>query len=497
MPIPKEILNVERPKNTNVICYGKNKDKFAVRERIGCKNVNGRHLPINGAVIGHIVNFQYVPISTIPTVSKSPIDLLKWGAVQLCDNLAKDLLDELKKVYNDSDALKIYLIAILRTCDTGITNYELKQAYEESFLSILHPNASLSKNTITTFLKDLGKASSKIKEFMTERIKKVDIKDNILIDGTLKSNDSQVNTLSDFSRKSITKGTKDISLIHAFDLEMYEPICSSCYPGNALEYNIYQSFLETNNLSKGIIVTDKGFPAVAAESYFKENPDLHFLNPVKRNRKFITTFKLYDFTHTLTGYEGITYTKYHDPETNKYYYSYRDVKKASIEESDWLKQAVKKKNYSLKTLEKKRRYFGTIVLESDLDLAPVVIYKMYMTRWEIEVVAKYYKNTCDFDETRVHNDYSVIGSEFCNFLATIITFRLIKKFDQADLLKNSNYGKIMKLLDRAMKVRDKKDQWKLVNLNKGELEKLVQLSLIPSPSKPGERKVGRPKKVEI
>ena len=47
-----------------------------------------------------------------------------------------------------------------------------------------------------------------------------------------------------------------------------------------------------------------------------------------------------------------------------------------------------------------------------------------MTRWEIEVVAKYYKNTCDFDETRVHNDYSVIGSEFCNFLATIITFRL-------------------------------------------------------------------------
>ena len=204
-------------------------------------------------------------------------------------------------------------------------------------------------------------------------------------------------------------------------------------------------------------------------------------------------------SHTLTGYEGITYTKYHDLETNKYYYSYRDVIKASIEESDWLKQAVKKKNYSLKTLEKKRRYFGTIVLESesDLDLDPVVIYKMYMTRWEIEVVAKYYKNTCDFDETRVHNDYSVIGSEFCNFLATIITFRLIKKFDQADLLKNSNYGKIMKLLDRAMKVRDKKDQWKLVNLNKGELEKLVQLSLIQSPSKPGERKVGRPKKVEI
>ena len=497
MPIPPEILKVERPKNTNVICYGKNKDKYAVRQRIGCKNVNGRHLPVNGPVIGHIINYQYVEIPSIPTVSKLPIDLLKWGHVQLCDDIAKELLGELKEIYNDDDALKIYLIAILRTCNKGITNYELKRAYDESFLSILYPNASLSKNTITTFLQSLGKAASKINNFMTERVKKVDIKDHVLIDGTLKSNDSKINTLSDFSRKSITKGTKDISLIHAFDLEKYEPICSSCYPGNALEYNIYESFLTENNLTQGIIVTDKGFPAVAAESWFKKNENLHYLNPIKRNRTLITTFKLYDFPNTLIGFEGITYNKQYDSKENKYYYSFRDLKKAAIEESDWLKQAIKKKNYSLKTLEKKRKYFGTIVLESDLDLDSVIIFQMYMTRWEIEVVAKYYKNTCDFDETRVHNDYSVIGSEFCNFLATIITFKLIKKFEQAGLLKCQTYSQIMKTLDRAMKVRVNNDEWKLVSLNKGELKKLEQLSLIKFPPEPGNRKPGRPKKAEI
>ena len=54
MPIPKDILDVERPKNSIVIAYGKNKDRFAVRTRIGCKNVNGRHVPINGPTIGHI-----------------------------------------------------------------------------------------------------------------------------------------------------------------------------------------------------------------------------------------------------------------------------------------------------------------------------------------------------------------------------------------------------------------------------------------------------------
>ena len=48
MPIPKEILDVKRPTNTVVVAYGKNKDRYAVRKRVGCKNVNGRHVPING-----------------------------------------------------------------------------------------------------------------------------------------------------------------------------------------------------------------------------------------------------------------------------------------------------------------------------------------------------------------------------------------------------------------------------------------------------------------
>ena len=45
MPIPQDILSVPRPKNTVVIAYGKDKSLYAVRQRIGCRNDNGRHLP--------------------------------------------------------------------------------------------------------------------------------------------------------------------------------------------------------------------------------------------------------------------------------------------------------------------------------------------------------------------------------------------------------------------------------------------------------------------
>lgn len=61
MPIPQNILDVERPKNTVVIVYGVNKDKYAVRQRIGCKRVNGRNVPVNGPTIGHIIDGKFVP----------------------------------------------------------------------------------------------------------------------------------------------------------------------------------------------------------------------------------------------------------------------------------------------------------------------------------------------------------------------------------------------------------------------------------------------------
>ena len=93
MPIPREILNVPRPKNTVVIAYGRDKRLYAVRQRVGCRNVGGRHLPVNGPTIGHIVDGACVPIakSAPQGVSLSTIDLKDWASVVLCDRLFKSI----------------------------------------------------------------------------------------------------------------------------------------------------------------------------------------------------------------------------------------------------------------------------------------------------------------------------------------------------------------------------------------------------------------------
>lgn len=92
MPIPKNILDVERPVNTVVIAYGKNKDRFAVRQRVGCRYVNGRSLPVNGPTIGHIIDGKFVPLDEISPVREQGADMKDWGNVVYCDMLFKDIL---------------------------------------------------------------------------------------------------------------------------------------------------------------------------------------------------------------------------------------------------------------------------------------------------------------------------------------------------------------------------------------------------------------------
>lgn len=106
---------------------------------------------------------------------------------------------------------------------------------------------------------------------------------------------------------------------------------------------------------------------------------------------------------------------------------------------------------------------------------------------------RYYKSACEFDETRVQDDYAVIGSEFCDFLSTLLTFRLIDAFDKAGLLEDYTYRKILSVLIRAKKACVGSENWQLVRTNPSHLEILQKLDLIPKPEEPPKKKPGRPR----
>jgi transposase len=492
MPIPKDILEVKRPKNTVVMAYGKNKDKYAVKQRIGCKRKDGRNVPVNGPTIGHIENHAYVPCKKLKR--ESP-DLKDWANVTYCDRLFSDIIGELDGQYEHRTSLQIYCIAILRVCYPGVKDCELKEQYDTSFLSELYPGVALSRNVVSELHERLGKSIARIVAFMRKRAERIAADgDHLLVDGTLKSDESSVNSLSDFSRKARKKNSRDISVIYAFDLEKREPICSRCFPGNMLDVTGYSDFIEKNGIRKGIIVADKGFPSSAAAEHFERNPGLHFLNPVKRNSKFSVTHDMYSYTGVLRGYEGILYKKEKVSGQEKWLYSYRDQRKASREEYDYIRHNAD--GYSDSEFRERMKTFGTVLLECDLDLPPEDIYFAYSQRWEIEVVMRYYKQACEFDETRVHGDYSVYGSEFVSFLSSVLTYRILNDAEKRKLLEKYTYGKMMSKLKKAKKITLDRKEWNLIRINPSEEEMLADLGLVQKEETP-KRRPGRPKKNSI
>lgn len=65
-----------------------------------------------------------------------------------------------------------------------------------------------------------------------------------------------------------------------------------------------------------------------------------------------------------------------------------------------------------------------------------------------------YKNEECFDERRVHNDFSVQGHEFLNFISTLITSRIINKLEEHDVLNGIIYGDLMEDLNAVWRRAD-------------------------------------------
>ena len=110
---------------------------------------------------------------------------------------------------------------------------------------------------------------------------------------------------------------------------------------------------------------------------------------------------------------------------------------------------------------------------------------------------RYYKSACEFDETRVHTDYSVLGSEFIDFLSSLLTFKNLKILDKTNLLEKYTYKKIMSILDRGKKIKLANKDWELIKMNPSQIDVLKVLDILPKdPVKP-KRKPGRPPKSSV
>ena len=500
MAVPESIRMVERPVNTIVNDNGRDGPfRYSVRERVGVKYVpGGNPQPTNGRVIGHIVEFKFVPI--IEKIAASGPEMLSYGSAALVRSVTRDILSDLLAIYPARDVYAIMSIATLRVIRPSITAERMSTHYKRTFVCVDYPGTPLSPNTISAFLHRLGQDGGKRKLFYKKRINTVMEDHHVAIDGTLKQNTSTVNDFSAFSYKSRLKGCKEISVLYAYDIELMEPICAEIFPGNSIDASSYPAFIRDNNIWKGIIVADKGFPPSKIEDLLKERPELHFLTPIKRNDKRIAEYSMLAFEDVLEGIiDKRVLFKKRAIAGGRFLYSFQDTKRAAAECASYLTSAERKNNFDPVKYSAKKETFGVIVFESDQDLPAKTVYLCYEDRWLLELVFARYKNDVCLDKTNVQGDFSLIGSEFINFISTVATCRILRKARAAGLMPGLSYGELMDDLSSAWRLKDapeppSSDDRYWVHTLVSVFDELEALGLSVPVPKPVPKKQGRTKK---
>lgn len=502
MAVPEEIRRIERPKNTFVI--DSKTGVYSVREKVGCKyhvDENGKiHRPsLNGKVVGHIIDGKYVPNeeknADIPPLGE--VDLKDYANVYLCDMLSKDLLESLKARYTKDDALRIYIMAILRACYDSIKDYMLDRQYQETFLTEMYPAVNLDKSSVSRFLRNLGRSGHTIVQFMRCEVSKCQDDDIFIFDGTLKRNHSIVNTLSADSRKTVAQKYRHVNVMTAYSYNRKEQVASKAYPGNMVDQRIVVDFMDMRDIKKALVVADRGFPPEAVRAALKGRPGVDYLTPLSRDRKRIEDLALRDFIGILPGTDIAFKTLKGKDENGKdvYYYSFRDPHIAADEESHYNINHTGLE-LDLEDYERSKKRFGTIVFESSRKMDPALVREIYGDRWLIETSFKFERSELGDDTTDEESDYTVQASQFIDHLASVMASRMKNRMEASGLLENHSYEEAYSLLLRLKMTREyNKKQWKLRRIAEKDAEVSVVLGILQRPIVPipEKGKRGRPK----
>lgn len=455
MAIPKEIRDVPRPSNTVVVeNRTEGPKRYAVRARLGTKYVpHGNPQPINGEVIGYIYGGKFHPRCDDPG-NEGP-DSRSYGAAALAKSVSEDIKNDLISVMGIDYAVETYVAAVIKTIKPAVKSKRMSTEYRRTFVGVWDPDLPINANKMTDLYRRIGMDGKVRAAYAEARLKHLNVTNHIVIDGMLKQDNSSVNDLSGYSHKTRTKGVKDISIIYAYDLENKEILCSEVFPGGCIDASAYPRFVRDNHITKGILVNDKGFPPSKLEEELKSSPDLHFLTPLKRNDSRISSNNMLDFDDFLRKAEGEIYCKKAELRGGRYLYSFKDQSLAAKEDRAYLGK-IRSKNlpFNKEDHGKRSRNFGTVVFLSDLDLTCEQAYDIYACRGEIELVFKVFKNDTEIDSTDSQDDFTVIGEEFVNTVASTITCRMLKEIEKTGLLKTMSYGDVIEDLSTLWRRTD-------------------------------------------
>ena len=140
MKVPEEIRKVKRPVNTIVEDSGREGPKrYSVRQRGVVKYVPGKNpQPHNGKVIGHIIDYKFVPVENTHPSDEDP-KMLSYGSAALAKSVCTDIVDDLLSIFDPTIAYSIMALALIRVIRPSTPLSRVSAHYYRTFTSVFFP----------------------------------------------------------------------------------------------------------------------------------------------------------------------------------------------------------------------------------------------------------------------------------------------------------------------------------------------------------------------
>ena len=359
--------------------------------------------------------------------SHSIRSIYEYGNSQLLYDLSQEIIKLLKKAffYQWEEIIACAMVKTIQPLPLRL----IKSRWEKLHVSQII-DASLSPNTLSGVLREVGKDYASQKEFFDELMR---VKGETLA-FDLSSIFSCSENLS-YAEKGYNADRcyfKQINFMLFFSIDQQLPVLLKPLPGSVRDIKALETVIDEVKSKNCILVLDRGFasynlPQVLRRYWF------NFVLPLRRN------FKMVNYNMKLENMfpykdRGI---KWGREKKGKYFlYLFEDVKLKSEEESVFI-QLMKNGKRTKERYKQENKKFGKIAILSNMDMNGEKIYLMYKDRESVETAFDAFKNELGNDKTYLSDEDAVRGYFFISFISLYLYYSILNI-----LRRNGFVGKV-------------------------------------------------------
>lgn len=476
--MPEWIKNYKKEKGQSISKIGDNYYLYEVSSK--WNKDKKRAQKITNSYIGKITEQGLIPKKV--RVQESKFDLGKvstkdYGLYAFLETEILEMKKQLLAYFKDEVIVeKIIAIAFIKIYSQSPFK-RIEHHYNHNYISEVFKDLILDKNSLTSFLRNLGERRTDMVAYMKSNIIKGD---SILFDGTNIISNSNKMCLSKQGYNSHGNHDSQFNLLYAFSFKNHTPEYYRILPGNIADVSSFKKAVDESCLKDLIIVADKNFGSNANLNKLLDD-ELNFVIPLRRsNKEFDATIMK---SGDKTNFEGqfifnnrsIWYFKKKIANSKKVIHTYIDETLRTIEERDYLERINNEyEGYTMESFKIKQYKFGVIMLVTNLDKDSKEIYEIYKTRINIEENYDVYKTLLEADKSYMQNEIALESWAFINHIAMKFIFKLYTKLKKADILKKYSAEDLIEHL-RYIKKLKINNKWITSEINTKTIKLLASL----------------------